>query len=159
MKYKKNKLSLLLLGIGITLQAQQANTASGGDASGIGGTVAYSIGQVVYITNSNVSGTLSQGVQQAYEIFTLGIKESELNISLSAFPNPTSDNLTLQIKNYNNEKLSYQLFDMQGKLLNNEQITGQQTQINIESYPIATYFVHVRNQENKHVSSFKFIKN
>jgi hypothetical protein len=98
-------------------------------------------------------------VQQAYEIFTVGIKETELNISLSVFPNPTADNLTLQISDYNNEKLSYQLFDMQGKLLNNGQVTAQQTQINTASLPAATYFINVVNQENKKVQSFKIIKN
>ena len=100
-------------------QAQESANASGGDATGSGGTAAYSVGQVVYTTNTGASGTVSQGVQQAYEIFTVGIKETELNISLSVFPNPTADNLTLQISDYNNEKLSYQLFDMQGKQLSN----------------------------------------
>jgi len=158
MKHKKIKLSVLLLGIGITAQAQQATTASGGDASGSGGTVAYSVGQVVYTTNTDASGTVSQGVQQPYEIFTVGIKETELNISLSVFPNPTAYNLTLQISDYNNEKLSYQLFDMQGKLLNNGQVTAQQVQINTANLPPATYFINVVNQENKKIRSFKIIK-
>jgi hypothetical protein len=159
MKHKKIKLSVLLLGIGITVQAQQATNASGGDATGSGGTVAYSVGQVVYTTNSGTTGSVAQGVQHAYEIFTVGIKATELNISLTVFPNPTADNLTLQISDYNNEKLLYQLYDMQGKLLNNGQITAQQTQIDMNSLPSATYFVNVVNQENKKVQSFKIIKN
>ena len=158
MKHKKIKLSVLLLGIGITAQAQQVTTATGGDASGSGGTVAYSVGQVVYTTNTDASGTVSQGVQQPYEIFTVGIKETELNILLSVFPNPTAYNLTLQISDYNNEKLSYQLFDMQGKLLNNGQVTAQQVQINTANLPPATYFINVVNQENKKIQSFKIIK-
>ena len=158
MKHKKIKLSVLLLGIGITAQAQQVTTATGGDASGSGGTVAYSVGQVVYTTNTDASGTVSQGVQQPYEIFTVGIKETELNILLSVFPNPTAYNLTLQISDYNNEKLSYQLFDMQGKLLNNGQVTAQQVQINTANLPPATYFINVVNQENKKIRSFKIIK-
>jgi hypothetical protein len=68
------------------------------------------------------------------------------------------DNLTLQISDYNNEKLSYQLFDMQGKQLSNGQIVAQQTQINMNSLPPATYFVNIVNQENKQVQSFKIIK-
>jgi len=159
MKHKKIKLSVLLLSIGISVQAQQGTTATGGDASGSGGTVAYSVGQVVYTTNTDASGTVSQGVQQGYEIFTLGIKETESNISLLVYPNPTADNLTLQIQDYNNEKLSYRLFDMQGKLVNNGQVTAKQTQINTASLPSATYFINVVNQENKQVQSFKIIKN
>jgi hypothetical protein len=159
MKHIKIKLSLLLLGIGMTVQAQQATTASGGDASGSGGTAAFSVGQVVYTANTNASGTVSQGVLQAYEIFTLGIKETELNISLKAFPNPTLNNLTLQISDYKNKKLSYQLYDIQGRLLNNGQIVAQQTNIEMTSLPTAIYFINVVNQENQKVQSFKIIKN
>lgn len=160
-KNKSRPLVLLatgLLWVGFA-QAQESINASGGAASGSGGTIAYSVGQVVYTTNTDASGTVSQGVQQVYEIFTVGINETELNISLSVFPNPTADNLTLQISDYNNEKLSYQLFDMQGKLLNNGQVTTQQTQINTANLPSATYFINVVNQENKKVQSFKISKN
>ncbi len=49
-KHKKLKLiAILLLGIGLTgLQAQTALIATGGIALGSGGSVSYSIGQVVY---------------------------------------------------------------------------------------------------------------
>ena len=141
------------------MQAQESANSSGGSATGSGGTVAYSVGQVVYTTNTGSTGSLAQGVQHAYEIITVGIKETALNILLTAFPNPTKENLTLQISNYNNEKLSYQLFDMQGKQLSNGQIRAQQTQINMNSLPTATYFINVVNQENKKVQSFKITKN
>ena len=140
-------------------QAQQSSNAAGGDATGSGGSVAYSIGQVVYTANTSPSGTVSQGVQQAYEIFLIGINETELNSSLSVFPNPILDNLTLQISDYYNEKLSFHLYDLQGKSLNKEQIIAEQTQINTSSLPPATYFIEVLNQENKQVQSFKIIKN
>jgi hypothetical protein len=139
-------------------QAQESVNASGGDATGSGGTVAYSVGQLVYTTSNGSNGTMAQGVQHAYEIFTVGTSETILNISLAAFPNPITDNLTLLISDFNNEKLSYQFFDMQGKQLSNGQITAQQTQINASSLPSATYIINVVNQENKKVQSFKIIK-
>lgn len=160
---KTKSIPIVLLSIGFLsagfAQAQQSANAAGGDATGSGGSVAYSIGQVVYTANTSPSGTVSQGVQQAYEIYLIGINETELNSSLSVFPNPIVDYLILQISDYNNEKLSYQLFDMQGKLLSNAQIIAQQTQIKTASLPPATYFIEVLNQENKHVQSFKIIKN
>jgi len=160
MVHIKLKISIfLLLSFGLTsLQAQESVNATGGNASGSGGTVAYSLGQVVYTTNSGTSGSVSQGVQQAYEISTVGIKETELNISLSVFPNPTIDHLTLQIHDYNNEKLTCQLFDMQGKLLISEVITSNQIQINMSDFPVATYFMIVM-QKNRKIQSFKIIKN
>ncbi len=160
---KNKSRAIVLLATGLLwagfAQAQESVNSSGSYATGSGGTVTYSIGQVVYTTNTGLTGSVAQGVQHAYEIFNLDIKETTLNISLTAFPNPTTENLSLLISDYNNEKFSYQLFDMQGKQLRNGQITAQQTQINMNSLPIATYFVNVVNQENKKVQSFKIIKN
>lgn len=151
---------LVMLGVmrlGIATAQNSANT-SGGDATGNGGTVAYSVGQVVYTTNTDAPGTVSQGVQQTYEIFTVGIKETKVNISLSVFPNPTADNLTLQISDYNNEELWFQLSDLQGKLLDKGQITSKQIQINTSLLSPSSYFISVVNKENKKVQSFKIIK-
>ena len=152
-------ITLLFLLLILSSNAQESLNSSGGGGSGSEGTVAYSVGQVAYTTNTGTSGTVSQGVQQAYEIFTVGIKEPELNVSASVFPNPTADILTLRIIDYNNEQLSYQLYDMHGKLLKNGQVTTQQTQITTASLSPATYFINIVNQENQKVQSFKIIKN
>ena len=160
MRYKKiNLITVLLLEFGLTgLHAQQAITSTGDEALGSGGTVAYSIGQVVYTTNTSAAGSVTQGVQQSYEFFAVNIEETTINISLSVFPNPTADNLTLQERDFNAKKLSYQLFNMQGKLLENKQMITNQTQINMSSLPSATYFINVI-QKNIKVQSFKIIKN
>jgi len=160
-KNKSRPLAMLLAGLlwASSAQAQESTNASGGDATGSGGYVAYSIGQVVYTTNTGNSGNVAQGVQHNYEIYSLGTKETKLNISLNAFPNPTTENLTLQISDYNNVQLSYQLLDIQRKLVISAQIVDQQTQINMNNLPNGTYFVNVVNQENKKVQSFKIIKN
>ena len=84
-------------------KAQSSANTAGGDATGAGGSVAYSVGQPFYITYTGANGTVAQGVQQTYQIFSLGINQSELNISLAVFPNPTYDNLNIEIKDFNNE--------------------------------------------------------
>ena len=83
MKNKNKKLTaLLLLGIGFNQgYAQQATTASGGDASGSGGSVAHSVGQTVYTTNTGSNGSVAQGVEQPYEIsITTGLAETGINL-------------------------------------------------------------------------------
>ena len=140
-------------------QAQQSVNSSGGNATGSGGTVSYSIGQVVYTTNSGNSGNVTQGVQQAYEIISVGINENEPKISLSVFPNPIAENLILQVNDFERSTLNFQLCDMQGKQLSKGQIIAKQTQINTASLSNATYFIHVVNQENQKVHTFKIIKN
>ena len=42
--------------------SQKETLASGGDASGSGGTVSYSIGQIAYEYRSGSNGNLNQGV-------------------------------------------------------------------------------------------------
>ena len=158
MKHLRTITTALLILLGTAgLHAQVTVPATGGDASGTGGTAAYSIGQVVYTTNSGITGTVSQGVQQPYEIIAVGTKETELNISLLIFPNPTADNLTLQIEDYNNEKLSYQLLDIQGKFLGSEEIIAGKTQINMGDLSAGTYLINII-QENRNAQSFIIIK-
>ncbi len=159
MQHKKVVFSIaLMFGFGLSgLQAQEAISTAGGNASGSGGSASYSVGQVVYTTNNGTSGSVAQGVQQPYEIFAVGIKETSMNISLTVYPNPTADNLTLQIKDFNNVKLTYQLFDMNGKLLENKKIIGNETSIVMSNLVPANYFLKV-TKGNKEVKTFKIIK-
>jgi len=163
MRHRRLQLSaILLLGLGLTgLHAQTSVNATGSNASGSGGSASYSVGQVVYTTNTGTSGSVAQGVQQAYEISVVtGLDEAKgISLSVTAYPNPTTDYLTLDVKDVEFSNLHFQLYDMQGKLLSNEQVNAEQTQINMYGLPSATYFIHVVNQENKKVQSFKVVKN
>ena len=160
MKQKKVKLSVLFFGLGLTAQAQQATTAAGGDASGSGGTIAYSVGQIVYTTNTGTTGSVAQGVQQAYEISVVtGIKnETKNNMSLVVFPNPTTSFLNLQIADLKKEQLTYQITDAIGKLIIENKITESSTKINMNAQAEAIYFLNVL-ENNQTVKTFKIIKN
>jgi len=165
MKHKKIKLSvILLLGLGLTgLYAQETIPATGGNTSGSGGSVSYSVGQIAYKTYIGVNASIAEGVQQPFEISVVtGIKEDKgINLSVSAYPNPTIDYLTLEVDvltMFNNQKILYQLYDMNGKLLQNKRITDKQTSIIMSNLLPATYFVKVI-QGNKEVKTFKIIIN
>ncbi len=162
MRHKRLRLSaLLLLGLGLTgLQAQTSINATGGNIAGSGGSAAYSVGQVVYTTNTGTNGSVAQGVQQAFEISVVtGLEEAKgVNLAIAAYPNPTTDYLTLSIDEFDISDLSFQLYDMQGRLLSNEIITSNETSIAMSNLVPATYFVKVK-QGKKEVKSFKIIKN
>ncbi|OFX16294.1 MAG: hypothetical protein A2033_16965 [Bacteroidetes bacterium GWA2_31_9] len=164
MKQKKLKFSaLLLLGLGLTgLQAQEALPATGSNASGSGGSTSYSIGQVVYTTNTGTNGSVAQGTQQPFEISELTVIDGTkvINLTVSAFPNPTSNFLQLKVDastTLNILSMSYQLYDMNGKLLENEKITEKNTNISLGEFVPATYFLKVV-EGNKKVKTFKIIK-
>ena len=158
-----NKISLYLMlflfSCVSALHAQEAVLSTGGDASGAGGTASYSIGQVVYTTNSGTNGSVAQGVQQSYTISTtIGNELTHINLELRAYPNPTTDLLTLNIDNYDHEKLTYALYDVRGKLVESNQVNSSSTVIKMEGMATSTYFLTVSEGEQL-VKTFKIIKN
>ena len=162
---KKNKLKLAavaLFFLGLSnLQAQQTTTTAGGEASGSGGTASYTVGQVVYTTNEGANGnTVAQGVQQPFEISVVtGIKEAkDISLSVSAYPNPTTDYLIVKVENYETANLQYVVYDINGKLLQTIKATGQETQIETINLVPANYFVKVLDN-NREIKIFKIIKN
>ena len=158
MQYKHLRISVLLvmLLVSFGLRAQVSVNAAAGNATGDGGSVSFSVGQVAFSANVGTNGSVTEGVQQPYEISVLSVAEQAENISLSVYPNPSTDYLYLTTSDEISD-LSYQLFDMNGKLLKSEKIIGNQTIIDMQDLVSATYFVKV-NQGNKTVKSFKIIK-
>lgn len=159
-----NKLKFLVLpatalfGVGMA-GAQESVNACGGDATGSGGSVAFSVSQTVYTTSVDNGGSVAQGVQHAYEIFTIGINETELNFELSIYPNPTSNDLILEIQGNRDERFSYGLFDMGGKLLLGGDVTAPKTQLVTTQLPAAAYIIRLLNAGKQPVQTFKIIKN
>lgn len=155
---KQLVLALLLVGSGCT-QAQQSIVNAGGNGSGSGGSTAYSVGQVVYTTNTNINtGSVAQGVQQPYEIQTvLGNQYVEISLQMSVYPNPTQNSLSLEVKQNNIDNMQYQLFDLNGRLLVSETIVASTTPIEMARYAEAVYLLKVI-QNNIELKTFKIIK-
>ena len=151
--------AIIALIFSVGLHAQETVPATGGDATGAGGSSNYTVGQVVYTTNTGTNGSVAQGVQQPYEISTsVGIEVTAINLELVAYPNPTNNALTLNIGNYNNEKLTYQLYDMQGKLLDSKQVVNSSTTIGMQELPVSTYLLNVLDN-NALIKTFRIVKN
>lgn len=153
-------LILMLYYFTASIYGQNGIPASGGNSSGSGGTVSYSIGQLFFNTHTGSNGTSTQGVQQPYEIsVVIGIEESNgIILNFSAFPNPTHDALTLKINNYNKSDLSYQLFDLKGNILEFKNIKGGEAIIYMGTYTPGIYFARVV-RKNLEIKIFKIIKN
>lgn len=152
---------LFLLVFGLTgLQAQESTNASGGNASGSGGTVSYSVGQTVYKTNSGSNGSAAEGVQQPYEISIITDIGDNSSISLicNVFPNPAKDFLTLTVDNSDKETLLFQIYDETGKILKSEKISESETKIDLANYDRSIYFLRILNK-NQEIKLFKIVKN
>jgi hypothetical protein len=141
------------------MKGQQTIPATGGNASGSGGSVSYTVGQILNSTISGTNGTVAQGVQQPYEISIVTATEEakDIILEIQVYPNPATDFMKLKISNYNIQNLRYQLYDVNGSLLQDNKIEDNETSFVISNYVSAIYFLKVTDN-NKVIKTFKIIK-
>ena len=142
----------------VSLHAQTSFNAVGDEASGTEGSLSYTVGQAVFGTYTGSTGSVAQGVQQTYDITALlGAEISAIKLELVAYPNPTQEILTLKINNYKNEKLTYQLYDLHGKLWDSQSVKGAHTQLDMNNLAVGTYLLSIQDEELL-VKTFRIIK-
>jgi hypothetical protein len=139
---------------GPCLYAQTGSVSAGGEASGIQGTVSYSIGQANFITTIATEGTINRGLQQPYEIYVL----SGVDETISIFPNPTvAGYVTLKIVSDKLMDFSYELFSIQGKHHVTKKVETRETIVPMSEFAMGTYVIRVLHHEQER-KSFKIIK-
>ena len=95
--------TLLVLFFTYSVQAQESAHSAGGDGSSSIGSVAFSIGQVVYMTHSTVSGSEAQGVQQRFDLGAVSnLKAVVDNQTIEVSWEKPTENV-LEIEGYNLE--------------------------------------------------------
>jgi len=138
--------AFFLVGFSLSaVKAQEALSAGGGNASGSGGSVSYTVGQVDYTFYTTVNSSVSQGVQQPYEIYVeAGTGQADgVNLICASYPNPVTDILILEIGDYQSQQLVYRLYDTNGYLLEYKKIKGKVTTISMGCLAEGTYFLKV----------------
>ena len=167
MGYSNKLFCIILLAFlaSVELYAQQTNPASGGTNSGSGGNVSYTIGQVVYTSAASATGSMSQGIQNAYDIsvVTETSKAKGITLSCTATPNPVIDILKLKVDGDNLGSLSFFLYDVKGAILEKGAILDGEAIINMSALSTGTYYIKVIVDSESNVSqavkTFKIIKN
>jgi len=88
----------------------------------------------------------------------IGNEKILVNNGILIYPNPIGNyaRLIIEIEDY--KDLSYQLFDMKGKLLHAQKITGWETLIDLSGLTPSIYFMKVMSK-NQSVKEFKITKN
>ncbi|MCJ7446062.1 MAG: T9SS type A sorting domain-containing protein [Bacteroidales bacterium] len=160
MKHLSNLLiASCLFGYSVTIQAQNTIPATGGNATGTGGSVSYSIGQFVFNVITGINGSVTQGVQQPYEIsIVTAIENTEgINLEYKVYPNPTRGLITLIIKPYDHENIRFRLYDLNGILLQDKKIESEETEISMQNISSAIYFLKVI-KDNTEIKIFKIVK-
>ena len=137
--------------------AQNATVTTGGTATGTGGTLTYTVGQIADQKMDGNGQYIIEGVQQPYEIQTVGV-DNYPGISLEAivYPNPTVGNVSLKITGMDVVG-EVKVFDINGRYLFSREIEGELTDIPLSSFAQGTYLVNVYDKQQM-LKSFKVVK-
>ncbi|WP_028982093.1 T9SS type A sorting domain-containing protein [Sporocytophaga myxococcoides] len=160
LKLTKKAVTLsLLLSLGIIgVKAQSSTVSAGGEGSGSGGTVSYSIGLTSFEASSGTSGSVSTGVQHAYVSVVSGVDHPEINLLAEVYPNPTANTVTLKVDGISTDNLSFVLLDINGNVLEQSQLNSNSTTINLENLSNTTFLLKVFRKKQV-LKTFKIIKN
>jgi hypothetical protein len=139
--------------------AQEAVIPAGGDGTGSGGSVAYSIGQILFSGSSGASGEVHHGVQIPFEILVdyNSAEFEKLGISLSTYPNPVKDILILKVESLVWTDLIFQMYNSEGKIFLSDELLGTEMNIDMSHFAPGVYFLQV-NMAKDAVRTFKIIK-
>lgn len=151
---------LLLLGT-VQVFGQQTVSTSGGTIVEKGASFAYTIGQPAYIAFSGTNGSVGEGVQNSIVISVVneitGIGDNFSEVKLTTYPNPTSENLIIEIENFTRQ-MQATLFDQRGINLKTISIDSAHSTLDMTDLNTSIYFLRVAG-ENGYLKTFRIIKN
>lgn len=154
---------LLLVPMYIPLFAQSAFPIIGGDVSCAGGSLSYTVGQVVVsygqekATNAEVkTASLTEGVQQTYSVERLGIDKAwGLGIAVNVHPNPATDKVSVLFE-ASVDNLRLELYTVDGRLLHQESVHGMEQTIDMRGLSSGSYLLRVADGEKE--NCYRIIK-
>jgi hypothetical protein len=152
---KKKIIPIGLFLLTASLSAQEVISTQGDSYNNGSNEIDFTIGETVIETVSDGTNTLTQGFHQTQLLIT-SLEDLDINMLVNIFPNPTSELLNLRVEEY--EALSFQLFDVTGKLLSEALITAKETSVNVSEYPKGTYLLTLTHQDTKKIKTYKVIK-
>ena len=150
---------MLLFLSGGALSAQLQVIATAGDVNeNDNGSISWTLGETVVGTLETSDGIVTQGFQQSNLEVTTTVEEPEdLDIQTTAYPNPVQNQLTVEVQNQENLELHYQLFDLNGKLLQEEPVEASRFTLSLGEYPAGQYILQIRSDQEL-IKSFNIVK-
>jgi len=165
---KKTKTLLIAFcfcGIGISIvQAQtfdRVAISSGGISSD---TINATIGELFVFTVTGGGMSLDAGSQSGTNntggLITTVTKTESQQTEILVYPNPVADYLNLQINGLHSENISFQVFDVGGKLVLNQNGTGNNSvyRLNVHTLSAGDYFIKGYTSQGESFNQIKFIK-
>lgn len=144
-----------LLTIGHSVWGQQGVVGLGGEASGAGGSLSYSLGQVGYRALEGTGGTNAAGVQQPYEYLVLAVEAPPEDHTVQVAPNPTADGVQLTFEAMPDPGAQYLVLDAAGQVVRTATITATTVHVPLGDLPAAVYLLRITGTSPR---TFQLIK-
>lgn len=140
--------------IKICVLSQEVVSSQGNSYSNSSGVLDFTIGEVVINTGVEGAYIISQGFHQSNWSF-VGIENHNSTYNAIVFPNPTSDILNISANVFDN--VTYTLYDSRGKLVIQNNLSSEQTQIQVGQLASGLYSLILR-KKNQNLKTFLLIK-
>lgn len=151
---KKHAIGFIPLLFTISVYSQEVISSQGETYSNTNGSIDFTLGEVVINTGTDGSNDITQGFHQTKWNF-LGVEDFALDYEATIFPNPTADVLIIKSRKFQNVKC--ELFDAQGKLVLQANLSAEQTPIQVGQFATGSYSLILSN-EKQLLKIFKLIK-
>jgi hypothetical protein len=152
-------LSLFALTITVKAQQQEVVATAGEHNTNNNIQVSWTLGETVTETGTNTSAIITQGFHQTNLTVTQINNKyfNPENLNIQIYPNPTVNNVNLDIKGDNIPELYYKLTNETGKNINSGNLTNK-TNIDFSNLDPSVYFITIYTKNNNYNKVFKIIK-
>lgn len=155
----KTALAFIVLLISGNQYSQSSVLSSGGDFKSSKASFSYSVGQILISQNLSNSTSLfgeniilSHGVQQVF----LQTCDRSTKVEIIATPNPSSGIVTLNLINWDEKEIQYNVFDALGKSILSSSISNDQSKLDLSFLSSGMYIISLGYHCGS-LSSFKII--
>ena len=150
-------LIILLVAVCPGLLAQEVIATAGSTLSNSNGSISFTIGESVANALTKGDKTITQGFQQSNISVSMVTELKDLEFSITVYPNPTSDVLTLKLSKEDVTGIQYLLFDNNGKLLSKKDLVSNETSVLVNHLSNGLYVLKVQSGLRE-LKTFKIIK-
>lgn len=153
--------SIFIVSSGYCQSISSSVVASAGGYKEAGGiSLSWTLGELATETFVTTDLILSQGFQQGYYEVTAIDDPLSKTIGLKVFPNPAIDFINIQIEDQDVKKVKIELYNMEGKLVHNEEWVNNGTvyQLHISNFNSSQYILRIIDEKKGAVQSYIIVK-
>jgi len=121
-------------------------------------TIEWTLGEMMIETFAADDIVLTQGFHQPHLVVTSIDEIPGHDISIDAYPNPTTDFVNVRLHDDKYAEMEYSLFDEQGRLIRSSRLEGLITEVSLNEQQAGIYFLII-TRGSEEIKTFKVVKN